>query len=183
MSTDLAHSLADSLDTKLGPEPLEVAPNLWAQETDIYYNLRTYWGRIQEWLTALLAWRQVDEIVADEVSVLPGMEELANLLWINRHRESGNYDVIVVDCAPTGETFRLLSFPEIGRWWIEKLLPIHRAAAAVAPVLRAMTGMPMPEDDVYDAVKDLFAQLDRLHGMLIQPDLTSLRLVSTRRRW
>src|SRR3712207_9043219 len=113
MSTDLAHSLADSLDTKLAPEPIQVAPNLWAQETDIYYNLRTYWGRIQEWLTALLAWRNVDEIVADEVSVLPGMEELANLLWVNRHRESGAYDLIVVDCAPTGETFRLLSFPEI----------------------------------------------------------------------
>jgi arsenite/tail-anchored protein-transporting ATPase len=178
MSTDLAHSLSDSLDVKLGPEPTLVAPNLWAQETDIYYNLRTYWGRIQEWLTALLAWRNVDQIVADEVSVLPGMEELANLLWVNRHRESGNYDAIVVDCAPTGETFRLLSFPEVGRWWIEKLLPIHRAAARVArPFITGMTGMPMPEDDVYEAVKDLFGQLDRLHGMLVQPDLTSLRLV------
>jgi arsenite-transporting ATPase len=178
MSTDLAHSLADSLDVKLAPEPIQVAPNLWAQETDIYYNLRTYWGRIQEWLTALLAWRNVDEIIADEVSVLPGMEELANLLWINRHRESGKYDLIVVDCAPTGETFRLLSFPEIGRWWIEKLLPIHRAAARIArPFVTGMTGLPMPGDDVYEAVKDLFGQLDALHGMLINPELTSLRLV------
>jgi arsenite-transporting ATPase len=178
MSTDLAHSLADSLDVRLGPEPRQIAPNLWAQETDIYYNLRTYWGRIQEWLTALLAWRRVDEIVADEVSVLPGMEELANLLWINRHRESGDYDVIVVDCAPTGETFRLLSFPEIGRWWIEKILPIHRAAARIArPFVTGMTGLPMPEDAVYDAVQDLFRQLDTLHRMLIQPEMTSLRLV------
>jgi arsenite-transporting ATPase len=178
MSTDLAHSLADSLDVKLAPEPVQVAPNLWAQETDIYYNLRTYWGKIQEWLTALLAWRRVDEIIADEVSVLPGMEELANLLWINRHRESGSYDVIVVDCAPTGETFRLLSFPEIGRWWIEKILPIHRAAAKIArPFITGMTGLPMPEDAVYDAVKDLFSQLDTLHGMLVDPKLTSLRTV------
>jgi arsenite-transporting ATPase len=178
MSTDLAHSLADSLDLRLGPEPIEVAPNLWAQETDIYYNLKRYWGTIQAWLTDLLAWRKVDELVADELSVLPGMEELANLLWINRHRASGRYDVIVVDCAPTGETLRLLSFPEVGRWWIEKLLPIHRAAAQVVrPFIRATTGLPMPENEVYDAVQELFAQLDQLHGMLVDPKLTSMRLV------
>jgi arsenite-transporting ATPase len=178
MSTDLAHSLADSFDRRLEPEPVQIAPNLWAQETDIYYNLKNYWGRVQEWLNALLAWRQVDEIVADEVSILPGMEEMANLLWINRHRERGEFDTIVVDCAPTGETLRLLSFPEIGRWWIEKALPVHRAAATVVrPFMRAATGMPLPENDVYDAVQELFGQLDRLHGMLVDPELTSVRLV------
>lgn len=178
MSTDLAHSLADSFDRRLAPEPVELAPNLWAQETDIYYNLKTYWGRVQEWLNAVLAWRQVDEIVADEVSILPGMEELANLLWINRHRERGQFDAIVVDCAPTGETLRLLSFPEIGRWWVEKIMPIHRAAAQIVrPIVRATSGMPLPENDVYDAVQDLFNQLDRLHRMLVDPRLTSVRLV------
>src|SRR6266511_1666444 len=178
MSTDLAHSLADSFDLPRAPEPVQIAPNLWAQETDIYYNLRTHWGRVQEWLRALLAWRQIDDIVADEVSILPGMEELANLLGVNRHRESGEYDVIVVDCAPTGETLRLLSFPEIGRWWIDKFLPIHRAAATVVrPIVRATVGMPMPEDDVYDAVQDLFGQLDRLHGMIVDAGMTSARLV------
>ncbi len=160
-------------------EPVEVAPNLWAQETDVYHNLREHWGRIQEWLRSLLAWRQVDDIVADEVSVLPGMEELANLLWVNRHRESGDYDLIVVDCAPTGETLRLLSFPEIGRWWVEKIMPIQRAAVGVMrPIVRATTGMPMPGDDVYDTVQELFGQLDRLHRMLIDPELTSVRLVT-----
>jgi arsenite/tail-anchored protein-transporting ATPase len=178
MSTDLAHSLADSFDRRLAPEPIEIAPNLWAQETDIYYNLKTYWGKVREWLNALLAWRQVDEIVADEVSILPGMEELANLLWINRHRERGQFDVVVVDCAPTGETLRLLSFPEIGRWWIDKILPVHRAAAQVIrPLVRATSGLPMPENDVYDAVQELFRQLDQLHAMLVDPDLTSVRLV------
>ena len=108
----------------------------------------------------------MDDIVADEVSVLPGMEELANLLWINRHRESGDYDLIVVDCAPTGETLRLLSFPEIGRWWVEKILPIQRAAVGVMrPIVRATTGMPMPTDDVYTTVQELFGQLDRLHDL------------------
>ena len=178
MSTDLAHSLADSFDLRLAPEPEQIGPNLWAQETDVYYNLKTYWGRIQDWLNAVLAWRQVNEIVADEVSVLPGMEELANLLWINRHRERGQFDAVVVDCAPTGETLRLLSFPEVGRWWVEKIMPVHRAAAQIVrPIMRATGGLPMPENDVYDAVADLFDQLGKLHGMLIDPQLTSVRLV------
>ncbi|MCC7107350.1 MAG: ArsA family ATPase [Chloroflexi bacterium] len=178
MSTDLAHSLADSLDTKLAPEPIEIAPRLWAQEIDIYYNLQHYWGRVQEWLSAVLAWREVDEVVADEVSVLPGMEELASLLCINRHRESRQYDVIVVDCAPTGETLRLLSFPEIGRWWIDKIMPIHKVATQFArPFVRAAVGLPLPSSQVYDAVEDLFNQLDRLHQMLVDPELTSVRLV------
>jgi arsenite-transporting ATPase len=178
MSTDLAHSLSDSFDRPLGPEPVKLGPNLWAQETDIYYNLRTYWGTVQRWLNDLLAWRQVDEMVADEVSILPGMEELANLLWINRHRERGQFDVVVVDCAPTGETLRLLSFPEIGRWWVEKILPVHRAAAQIVrPLVRAASGLPMPENEVYDAVQELFDQLDKLHAMLVSPELTSVRLV------
>jgi arsenite-transporting ATPase len=178
ISTDLAHSLADSFDLPLAPEPVQLGPNLWAQETDIYYNLKTYWGTVQQWLNDLLAWRQVDEIVADEVSILPGMEELANLLWINRHRERGQFDVVVVDCAPTGETLRLLSFPEIGRWWVEKILPVHRAAAQlVRPIVRAASGLPMPENEVYDAVQQLFDQLDKLHSMLVDPQLTSVRMV------
>ncbi len=178
LSTDLAHSLADSFDRPLAPEPIEVAPNLFAQETDIYYNVRKYWGRVQEWVTLLLAWREIDELIADELSVLPGMDELANLLWINNHRESGAYDVIIVDCAPTGETLRLLSFPDVARWWMEKIFPIHRRAAQVVrPLGRALFDLPVPDDDVYDAVKDLFGQLDTLHTMLTDQQLTSVRLV------
>jgi arsenite/tail-anchored protein-transporting ATPase len=178
LSTDLAHSLADAFDRPLGPEPVEVLPNLFAQETDIYYNVQKYWGRVQEWVNTLLAWRQVDELVADELSVLPGMDELANLLWINSHRESGNYDVIIVDCAPTGETLRLLSLPDVARWWMEKIFPLHRRAAQVVrPLGRALFDLPVPSDEVYDSVQDLFRQLDRLHEMLIDRELTSVRLV------
>src|SRR3982750_238302 len=89
LSTDLAHSLADSFDTKLGPEPMKLAENLWAQESDIYYNLERYWNTVQNWINALFAWRGVDEMVAEELAVLPGMDELANLLWIDTHRKSG----------------------------------------------------------------------------------------------
>src|SRR5437867_4760919 len=179
LSTDLAHSLADSLDVRLGPEPSEVAPHLWAQETDIYHNLQTHWGTVQEWLNALLVWQGgVDSLVADELTVLPGMDELANLLWINRHRESGSFQVIVVDAAPTGETLRLLSFPDVMRWWMARIFPIHRRAMGAArPLLRAFVDVPLPSDRVYDSIEELFAQLDRLHRMLIDPRLTSVRLV------
>src|SRR5919197_832637 len=179
LSTDLAHSLADSLDVPLGPEPSEVAPNLWAQETDIYNNLQTHWGTVQEWLNAILRWGGgVDTLVADELTVLPGMDELANLLWINRHRESGNYDVIVVDAAPTGETLRLLSFPDVMRWWMQRIFPVQRRAMGVArPFLSAIVDMPLPTEKVYDSIERLFAQLDRLHQMLVDPNLTSVRLV------
>src|SRR5919199_2964095 len=179
LSTDLAHSLADSLDLPLGPEPSQVASNLWAQETDIYNNLQTHWGVVQEWLSAILRWSgEVDALVADELTVLPGMDELANLLWINRHRQSGNYDVIVVDAAPTGETLRLLSFPDVMRWWMQRIFPIQRRAMGLArPLISTFVDMPLPSDKVYDSVERLFSQLDALHGMLIDARLTSLRLV------
>jgi arsenite/tail-anchored protein-transporting ATPase len=179
LSTDLAHSLADSLDLPLGPEPSLVASNLWAQETDIYNNLQTHWGVVQEWLSAILRWSgEVDALVADELTVLPGMDELANLLWINRHRQSGNYDVIVVDAAPTGETLRLLSFPDVMRWWMQRIFPIQRRAMGLArPLISTFVDMPLPSDKVYESVERLFSQLDALHGMLIDPRLTSLRLV------
>ena len=178
LSTDLAHSLSDSFDRKLGPEPVLLADNLWAQESDIYYNLDLYWKTVQKWINALFAWRGVDEMVAEELAVLPGMDELANLLWIDTHRKSGQFDVMIVDCAPTGETLRLLSFPEIARWWVEKLLPVHRRMANVLrPVLRTWTGMPLPSNEVYDSVQDLFFQLDDMHVTLVDSDTTTVRLV------
>jgi arsenite-transporting ATPase len=178
VSTDLAHSLADSLDVPLGAEPTRVAENLWAQETDVYHNLKTHWGTVHEWLEALMAWRGMDSLVADEMAILPGMDELANLLWINQHHDSGQYDVIVVDAAPTGETLRLLSFPDVLSWWMERLFPIQRKAMGVArPLLRTIVDIPLPSDEVYAAVERLFGQLERLHRMMVDPELTSVRLV------
>ena len=109
---------------ELGPQPKEISPNLWAQESDVYFNVDRYWGRIQEYAASVLRWRGLDEVLAEEMTVLPGMDEVGSLLWIAEHHDSGDYDVIVVDAAPTGETLRLLSLPEAGRWWMEKLEPI-----------------------------------------------------------
>jgi len=178
LSTDPAHSLADAFGQSLGPEPVPVALNLWGQETDVYHNLRRYWGTVHDWLRALLAWQGVDDMEADEVAAVPGMEELANLLWINRHHESQEYDVMVVDCAPTGETLRLLSFPDSARWWIDKLLPIQRRLSQVLrPVMRPLTGMPVPDKEVFKAVEELLQQLGRLHAIMSNRELSSVRLV------
>jgi len=128
MSTDMAHSLADSFDRPLGPEPVEIAPRLWGQQSDVYHNIRKYWGTIQAYVASVFRWRGLDEVMAEELTVIPGMDELASLLWIAEHHDSGRYDLIVVDAAPTGETLRLLSLPEAGRWWLEKIMPIQRSS-------------------------------------------------------
>ena len=178
LSTDTAHSLGDSLDTPLGPVPKAVVDNLWAQECDVYYNLETYWGTVQNWVEAVLTWRGMDNVLAEEIAVFPGMEELANLLWVNRHASSGDYDVVVVDCAPTGETLRLLAFPEVGRWWLDKLLPINRhLARMVRPMARRVTDLPLPEDDVFEAMTDLVDELQQLHETLTASGVTTVRLV------
>jgi len=177
-STDVAHSLGDSFDMAIGPEPTELAPNLWAQETDVYYNLEKYWGTVRDWLAALMSWRGVDEVVAEEIAVIPGMEELANLLWINRHHNEGKFDLIVVDCAPTGETLQLLSFPETARWWMEKLFPIQRRAARIVqPVIQRLVDIPLPDERVYDTAEELFQQLFQMYRLLSDGQKSSVRLV------
>ena len=178
LSTDAAHSLGDSFDISLGPEPTPITDNLWGQECDISHNLDKHWGTVQKWVESLLRWQGVESMVAEEIAVLPGMEELANLLWINQHYEQSEYEVIIVDCAPSAETFRLLSFPDVARWWIDKLLPLERTVARVArPFMRAVTNIPIPEDAVFAAVDDLVNYLEKLQTLLSNRDLSSVRLV------
>jgi arsenite/tail-anchored protein-transporting ATPase len=178
MSTDAAHSLADSFDTTLGYEPVEVAPNLWGQEVSVLHEVDQSWITLQKYLSTLLSWRGMTDVVAEEMTVVPGAEELAGLVRIVKHYESGLYDAIVVDCAPTGDTLRLLSFPEIARWWLEKLFPLQRQAAKIIrPIARRVTDMPMPEDDVFDSIKNLLMQLDRIHTLLADQEMTSVRIV------
>lgn len=178
MSTDAAHSLADSFDVPLGHEPTKVTDNLWAQEISVLHEVDKHWMTLQKYLGELLSWRGMEEVVAEEMTVLPGAEELAGLVRIVKHYDSGLYDAIVVDCAPTGDTLRLLSFPEIARWWLEKLFPIQRQAAKIIrPLARAVTDMPMPKDDVFESIKQLLTQLDRIHTLLADQKMTSVRIV------
>src|SRR3989475_7878185 len=147
ISTDIAHSLADSFDIPLGGEPTRIVENLWGQESDVYYNVRRYWGTIQRYVQSVFKWRGLDDVLAEELTVLPGMDELSSLLWIAEHHDSGNYDVIVVDAAPTGETVRLLSLPEAGRWWLERIFPIQRRAMPNAPPRPPSAGGGSPSGD------------------------------------
>jgi arsenite/tail-anchored protein-transporting ATPase len=180
MSTDIAHSLGDAFDRELGPTPLEIVPNLWAQESDVFYNVARYWGRIQEYAASVLRWRGLDDVMAEEMTVLPGMDEVGSLLWIADHHDSGAYDVVVVDAAPTGETLRLLSLPEAARWWMEKVEPIgRRISKLTGPIIRRVVGMPMPGDDVFNAGEELFRRLEYMHSLLTDHAKTSVRVVLT----
>ncbi len=178
ISTDAAHSLADSFDLPIGNEPIELAPHLKGQEIDVLHQMERYWGTVQEWVTSVLSWRGMDELIADEASVLPGMEELASLLQIVYLHDSNEYDIIIVDCAPTGETLRLLSLPEVAEWYLTRIFPLQRQTARLAgPILRSLTDIPIPDDQVFDSVKDLILRLDRMHQLLSEPGKSSVRLV------
>lgn len=178
VSTDAAHSLGDSFDVKLGPEPTLIAPNLWGQEIDLLHQMEKHWGIVRDYLASLLAWRGMDNLIAEETSVLPGMEELASLLQIVSLHDSGQYDTLVIDSAPTGETLRLLSFPDMARWYLQKLFPLEKRALQLArPLLRAVTDMPIPEDRVFDMIGSLVADLVRMQELLSDPENASVRLV------
>ena len=178
LSTDAAHSLGDSFDTELSPEPAQLASNLWAHESDVYYNVEKYWGTVQRWIASVFAWEGVDEVLAEEMAVLPGMDELSSLLWILEHQRTGNYDAIVVDCAPTAEALRLLTLPEAGRWWLERIFPFGRRISSIAqPIARRLTDLPLPSNDVFDASEQILRQVNRIHAMLSDPETTLVRLV------
>ena len=178
LSTDTAHSLGDSLDKELGPEPVEVDENLWGQEVDVHYSIATYWGRFQQYMATLLTRQGVEQIVADEVAIIPGLDEGASLLWLNRYVANQEYDVVVVDAAPTAETLRLLSLPETGRWWSERLFALGKGLGrALGPLTRQVTGGSLPDQETMKAVNDLFESLEQVRQLLSDPELTSIRLV------
>lgn len=179
ISTDTAHSLADSMDVKIGPEPVLIRENLWAQEVDARYSMEKYWGKFQEYMVSLFTQRGIEAIVAEEVTLLPGLEEGAHLLWINKYYEDGEFDVLVVDAAPTAETLRLLSLPDATRWWLEKIISLAGGTAArfLRPLSRLAMGADMPDNDALQAVKDLFDTLDRVRELMADPTMSSIRLV------
>ncbi|MGG3885065.1 ArsA family ATPase [Brevibacillus panacihumi] len=178
LSTDAAHSLADSLDMRIGPEPVSISENLWGQEVNSLRETEKNWGIVQGWLTALLDKAQLTDIATEEMLVFPGMEELFSLLQIKEHTQSGNYDVIVVDCAPTGETLRLLSYPNVLNWWLEKMFPNERRLIKlVRPVAKFINNVDLPSDDVLDSVEQLARSLEELQRIVLDPELTSVRLV------
>jgi arsenite/tail-anchored protein-transporting ATPase len=178
MSTDPAHSLADVLGTPLGPEPRPVAPNLDAEQIDARQRLEEHWRQVRSYLVALLSWGGVDEVEAEELAILPGLEEIFSLIDVRRHVEAGRHDVLVVDCAPTAETLRLLSLPDVLGWYLERVFPVQRRLTQVVrPVLGRVSSMPLPGDPVLGAVEDLHRNLAAVRTVLADTETTSVRLV------
>jgi arsenite-transporting ATPase len=178
LSTDPAHSLADALGEAAGSDPTPVARRLDAQQVQAQEELERNWAAVQDWLGQLLVERGVDRISAEELTVPPGMDELFSLLALKRHHAAGRYDVIVVDCAPTGETLRLLSFPDVARWWIEKVFPQQgRILDAARPFARAMLDVDLPGQGVLDEVGALVRNLVAMNELLRDRRRVTLRLV------
>ena len=178
LSTDPAHSLSDSLEHELGADPTPCGERLWGQEVQAQEEMERHWDAVQEWLGQLLAERGVDRISAEELTVPPGMDELFSLLQIKRHHEEAAFDCVVVDCAPTGETLRLLSFPDVATWWLEKVLPWERRLAAAArPLARGLLDVPLPGDAVFEDVERLVRNLVAMNHILRDRSTTSIRLV------
>ncbi|HEV2754003.1 MAG TPA: ArsA family ATPase [Solirubrobacteraceae bacterium] len=178
LSTDPAHSLADALGTPLGRHPVAVGDGLWAQQVSSQEEMERHWTAVQEWLGQMLIERGVDRISAEELTVPPGMDELFSLLALKAHHERGDWDVVVVDCAPTGETLRLLSFPDVARWWLEKIFPQQsRIMDAARPFARAVLDVQLPGEAVIDEVARLVRNLIAMHQILRDTGRVSIRLV------
>ena len=178
MSTDPAHSVADAFGTELDPDPTEVADNLWAEQIDPQRRLEENWREIQEHAIAILNWAGLAEVEAEELSMIPGLDELFALADVKRHHDDDPYDALVVDCAPTGETLRLLSLPDIIQWYMERIFPIERRVmGTLRPIAKHVTKLPLPDDNVYGAVGRFYDKLEGVKRVLTDAGSTSVRLV------
>ncbi|WP_414690367.1 ArsA family ATPase [Nocardioides sp.] len=179
LSTDAAHSLADAFGTSVGAEPTQVADNLFVQQVDAQLRFEQSWAEIQGYLISVLDTTGMNPVAAEELTVIPGAEEVLALLELRLHALSDDWDLIVVDCAPTAETLRLLALPEALGWYMQRVFPVQqRVVKALRPVLTRAAGVPMPGGTVFDAVERLHAELDEVHQLLSGPE-TSVRIVLT----
>jgi arsenite-transporting ATPase len=176
LSSDPAHSLSDALDQKLGPEPVKVAENLYAQEIDLYYSMKKYWGNMRELMLLVFKWQGVNSIAAEELAAIPGMAEASALLWVEQFYHSDEFDTIIIDSAPTGETLTFLTLPQATEWWLTKAFPFQKLAIqTVGLAVRKTTGIPL--DKGYEELKQLFEKLQKIQKVMNNPAITSIRLV------
>jgi arsenite-transporting ATPase len=185
MSLDVAHSLADVfdlgadlLDQNQG-EPVKIRKNLWIQELDIQEEIQRYWSEIYKYISSLLNTTGLDEVLSEELAVFPGMEEVSLLLYINKYVQEKQFDVILLDCAPTGESLRFISIPTTLEWYMKKLFKMERRLARyVFPVAKHLVDVPLPDDDYFQAIEDLFVRLEGVDRILMDPEVTTVRLVT-----
>ncbi len=183
LSTDPAHSLADSFDQTLGHDPIEVQPNLWGAELDALIELQENWGSVKSYITEVLQARGLDGIQAQELAILPGMDEIFSLVRVNRHYDEDDFDVLIIDSAPTGTALRLLSLPEVSGWYMRKFYKPFQGIAQVLrpvaePIIKGITGIPLPNNQVMDAPYEFYEKIERLEKILTNNQITSVRLVT-----
>jgi len=180
ISSDRAHSLGDCFDHPLGPDPMEVAPNLHALELDVGSEVTQHWGEIRTYFRTLMTSQGVDSIIAEEIALIPGLEETCTLLRLHDLYKSQEYDALIVDCAPTGATLRLLSLPEAFGWYMRRLFHIERAAVkALRPTVGKLLSAPIfPADGLYAEVEEGYARLDEIATLLADPEHAGVRLVT-----
>ena len=177
-STDSAHSLSDSFNKEIGKKRINITPNLYAQEIDVNEELKKNWGPIKNFIQKFLKHRGFENVIADELAVFPGMEEVFSLLELKKRYVEGFFDVIIIDCAPTGETLRLLAGPDIAKWYMEKIFRIERTVfKAVRPVANRFVDMPLPGDDVFDSMEGLYKNLIGIKDVLTDREVSSIRIV------
>lgn len=184
MSLDPAHSLSDvfdldiSLMSKSRGKPNNLAPNLWIQELDIYEEILENWGEFHSYLSQLFATTGVDDVLAEELAVMPGMEEISALLHINRYFNNKMYDLIILDCAPTAESLRFISLPQTLDWYMKKIFRLERNLVKIArPVAKRFYDVPLPEDRMFDSIERMHQRLHGADTLLTDPATTSVRLV------
>ncbi|XGW00062.1 MAG: TRC40/GET3/ArsA family transport-energizing ATPase [Leptolyngbya sp. BL-A-14] len=182
LSTDPAHSLADSFDLELGHDPKLVRPNLWGAELDALKELEGNWGAVKRYITQVLQARGMEGVQAEELAILPGMDEIFGLVRMKRHYDEGEYDVLIIDSAPTGTALRLLSLPEVGGWYMRKFYkPFQGISVAlrplVEPLFRPIAGFSLPDKEVMDAPYEFYEQIEALEKVLTDATKTSVRLV------
>jgi arsenite-transporting ATPase len=180
MSTDQAHSLSDSFDIKLSNTPTTISNNLQALEVDAVLENENIWGNIKAYVEKLMLLKANKSIESEELLIFPGFEDLLALLKIKEIHDAGEYDVLIVDCAPTGETMSLLKFPELFKWWMEKFYPMKKKGAKLAkPIIEATIKIPIPDDKTFDEFELLYSKIDELHTLLLDRDKVSIRIVTT----
>ena len=182
LSTDPAHSLADSFDRSLGHEPKLVRPNLWGAELDALMELEGNWGAVKRYITQVLQARGLEGVQAEELAILPGMDEIFGLVRMKRHYDEGDFEILIIDSAPTGTALRLLSLPEVGGWYMRRFYkPLQGMSAAlrpiVEPIFRPIAGFSLPDNEVMDAPYEFYEQIEALEKVLTDNTLTSVRLV------
>src|SRR5436309_9361896 len=172
VSTDLAHSLADCLNIPLASDPRELAPNLWAQEVNVLDEMRRGWSKVQDAMSKVLRKQGMDAVLAEELALVPGMDEIVSLTNIYRNARDGNFEVVIIDAAPTGETVRLLSMPDTFQWYVGRLTS-STALNLARPLIKAV----MPSAEILDAIQVLSERVKTLREVLGNPEISSYRPV------